>query len=199
MNSSPTPDGELLLLERAVRVGDQSCTCYAILRDRFRLRSTLLDVAILLISAWLSAMVFVQPAIAELLTPFALSKDLWLGMLSIGAFALSLVQLQVNWKGRAQAYGQACVSLSAFVKEGRGILAAGDVPRARSALARHHAVAEALEPIPDSQFLSLKRQHLVKVELSRQLDRSPGMSLLLMRLALWVRDSRAALWGEKKE
>src|SRR5262245_35193618 len=77
-------------LQRALRVCGQSLTAYAVLRDRYRFYANFLDLLILLISAWLVAMVFVQVEIADVLTPPGISRELWLGLLAIGSFCLSL-------------------------------------------------------------------------------------------------------------
>ena len=146
---------------------------------------------ILLISAWLTAMVFAQASIAEQLTPGTLSKDMWLGLLSIGAFGLSLVQLQVNWKARAQVYHQAATALSTFVKEVRPVLGSTDTAKIEAALAKYQVLTESLEPIPESEFVKLKKKHKVKVEISKHLDNYPGASITLFRLKLWYRDTFA--------
>jgi hypothetical protein len=187
------PDSDrLAALERAFRVSDQSCTGYAILRDRYKRRAKALDIAILLISAWITAMVFAEVSIAERLSPPGVPKDLWLGLLSVGAFCLSLVQLQVSWKGRAQTYQQACIALSSFVKEYRPLLRKADSTAVQVALTRYQALAESIEPIPDSQFLALKKRHKLKVEISRHLDTHPAASLTLVRIALWWRDNKSS-------
>jgi len=180
-------------LQRALRVADQSCTGYSALRDRFRARSTFLDLTILLISAWLVAMVFVQPTIAVELSPRGISKDIWLGLLSIGVFFLSLIQLQVDWKGRAGTYQQAAAALSAFVKEFRPLSSEAESTALERALLRYQMLTDTLEPIPESQFLSLKRRHKLKVEVSRHLDTHPGTNIWLIKAALWWRDNRATL------
>lgn len=176
-------------LERAIRVGDQSCTAYAHLRDKYRRYSFWLDLSVLLLSGWLASMVFVQPHIAVALSPKQVPSDIWIGLLSIGAFALSLVQLQVNWKGRAQLYQQAALSLSAFVKEHRSAVGTITGQQAEAALARYSALTDGLEPIPESQFLVLKKKHRLKIELSRLLDEHPGASLPLWRLRIALRDN----------
>lgn len=185
-------------LGRAIRVSDQSCTGYALLRDRYKRWALILDITILLVSAWLTAMVFVQPAIAIQLSPSNIPKDLWLGLLSIGAFGLSLIQLQVNWKGRAEAYQQASAVLSSFVKESRPLIESTDPHAIRLALVRYQAVTESIEPIPESKFLLLKQRHKLKIELSRHLDTYPATSLRLLKVTLWWRDNKS-FFGFKSE
>lgn len=182
-------DSRRAALERAVRVGDQCCTGYAHLRDKYRRYSFWLDLSILLLSGWLVSMVFVQPHIAVALSPKQVPSEIWIGLLSIFAFSLSLIQLLVNWKGRAQLYQQAVLSLSAFVKEYRPLLSTISVQQAEAALARYGALTDGLEPIPESQFLRLKKKHRLKVELSKLLDTHPGANLFLWRIRIVLRDN----------
>lgn len=185
-------------LLRTIRVSDQSCTAYAILRDRYKRRSTLLDLTILLISAWLTAMIWVEPTIAERLTPHGASKEIWLGVLSVGAFALSLIQLQVNWKERANSFHQAMSVLSTYVKELRPLLNSPDIHKIEAALDRYQAITEPLMPIPESDFLKMKQRHQLKIKISKHLDEYPGTNLLLLRLVLRWRDN-ASLRSSSKE
>lgn len=183
-------DSKRTALKRAVRVGDQSCTAYAHLRDKYRRYSFWLDVAILLLSGWVVSMVFVQPHIAVALSPKQIPTDIWIGLLSILAFALSLIQLQVNWKGRAQLYQQAASSLSAYVKEHRPLASTVSEPQADAALARYSALTDGLEPIPESLFLALTKKHRLKVEHRGCSTTTPGASLMLWRLSIALRDNR---------
>lgn len=184
-------------LLRTIRVSDQSCTGYAILRDRYRQWSLLLDLAILLLSLWLNAMVWVQPSIAEKLTPFGMRQDIWLGLLAISAFALSLLQILVNWKEKANSFHQAMLTLSTYVKELRPLWNSEDNKQIENALIRYQTITEPLPPIPDSQFLELKKRHKIKILTSSFLDKHPGTSLTLLRVIVWFRSNKSALnWKE---
>jgi hypothetical protein len=135
-------------------------------------------------------MVFVQPHIAVAFSPKQVPSDIWIGLLSLLVFALSLVQLHVNWKGKAQAYQQAAATLSAFVKELRPLASAISEQQADAALARYTALSDGLEPIPESLFLALKKKHRIKLELSKLLDDHPGANLLMWRISIALRDNR---------
>lgn len=187
-------------LHRTIRVSDQSCTGYAILRDRYRQRSLLLDLSILLLSLWLIAMVWIQPGIADILTPYNLQRDVWLGLLAIFTFALSLLQILVNWKEKANSYQQAMLTLSTYVKELRLLWNSEDKVELENALIRYQAITEPLLPIPDTQFLKLKKRHKLKVVASKFLDKHPGTSLTLLEVILWWRGNKAALnWKNNDE
>ena len=108
-------------LERIRRVSDTLCTGHARLRDRFAQRALILDLCILGLSTWLVALAFVQPRINVRLTPFGLDTQIWMGMLSVAIFFLTLVQFKTDWKGRADAHKRT-LEMYAEVKREAGYL-----------------------------------------------------------------------------
>lgn len=193
MNEQENTSKALADLERTIRVSDQSCTAYAILRDRYKKYSTSLDLFILFLSTWLTAMVWAQPTIAEQLTPPNISKDIWLGVLSVGAFCLSLLQLLVNWKARSNSFQQALNVLSTYVKELRPLRAVPELEKIEIALQRYQAITEPLEPIPEVDFLKLKKHHRLKLKISRHLDEYPGTNIWLLKWKFRLLDNYATL------
>lgn len=180
-------------IERVHRVSDMLCSAHANLRDRYRLHALLLDLSIFALATWLVAMVFVEPQINYTLTPFNLHPDLWLGLLALLTFFLSIVQVLVNWKAKADAHGRS-FSMYAEVKRECGyLLASGKIHENKSDLqrlqARYDMAVDVGVPVPEREFLKQKRKHLLKVELSRHLSKHPSASLLLTRLKLWWRDN----------
>jgi len=57
-------------IERIRNVSDMLCTGHAILRDRYERKALALDLSILALATWLSALAFVTPSINLSLTPF---------------------------------------------------------------------------------------------------------------------------------
>ena len=90
-------------LERIKRVSDMLASAHAQLRDRYSRSAVALDVAILAASTWIVGLVFVDPKIGVRLTPPGIESQIWIGMLSITTFFLSVIQLRVDWKGRSDA------------------------------------------------------------------------------------------------
>src|ERR1700686_1849846 len=91
-------------VERIRRVADQLCTAHAALRDRFKRRVLLLDTVILLASAWLTALAFLDPRLSKWLIPFGIDSQLWIGLFGVLVFVLPLIQLKVDWGGKAEAH-----------------------------------------------------------------------------------------------
>lgn len=63
---------------------------------------------------------------------------------------------------------------------------------------QYRLVSDTLIQIPENDFLRLKRKHLIKVEISRQLDTAPGTSIFLLSLRLWFRDNSPFRMETKK-
>jgi hypothetical protein len=161
------------------------------LRDRYTRRALLLDLFTLAFSTWVVALAFVGPSIAKALTPFGWGPTIWLGVLSSGTFFLTLVQLKTDWKSRADAHKRT-LDLYAEVKREAGYLLASqewDDAGYRRVLARYDLASAVGMAIPESDFLSMKKRHKLKVALSKVLDDAPGSSVVLLRLRFWIRDN----------
>ena len=87
-------------IERVKRIADMSCSAHAFLRDKYYFKSQALDLAIVVSSTWIIALVFVEPRIGIKLTPGPIEPIIWVGLLSVGNFVLSLFQFIINWKDK---------------------------------------------------------------------------------------------------
>ncbi len=191
-----TNDQRRKQLKRSARVADQMCTAHAILHDRCYWLALGLDLFLLLCAVWLNAMVFVEPAISLTLSPFGIDSKLWLGFLAIATFFLGVAQVRIGWKSKKDAHAKARSFYAAIKSECRHILSRSkevDDASFKSLMDRYAFGGEMLAEIPEASFLSLKKQHKLKVLISRYMDRRPGASLLCLRIRLWWRDNRAEL------
>jgi hypothetical protein len=75
-------------LERIKRVSDMLVTGHARLRDRYSRRAILLDLAVMALMTWLTAVVFIEPGIFVKVTPFGVEPPVWVGFLGIFWFFL---------------------------------------------------------------------------------------------------------------
>lgn len=184
-------DGTREELGRVRRVSDMLCTAHAGLRDRYARRALALDLSILALSTWLVALAFVEPRINISLTPFRLDPQVWGGLLAVGTFFLTIVQLKADWKTRSEAHART-LDLYAEVKREAGYLLAAELlddDGVRRVLARYDIASAVGVAVPEKDFLPQKRRHLVKIALSRRLDKFPASALPLARLRLWCRNN----------
>jgi hypothetical protein len=178
-------------LERIRRVSDTLCTGHAGLRDRYARRALLLDLAILSSSLWLVAVAFVEPHLGARLTPFQWDQQIWIGMLGVLTFLLTIVQLKTDWKARADAHNRTLDIYSEVKREAGYLIATGEFGDdvCRRVLARYDMASAVGVAMPEADFLPQKRRHKLKVALSKHLDAHPGASLTLTRLRFWLRDN----------
>src|ERR1700691_3037809 len=177
-------------MERIRRVADMLATAHAGLRDRYGCLATVLDLGVMALSTWLTAIVFIEPRINLKLTPFGIDPQLWVGFLGIFTFFLSIVQLRVDWKGRSDAH-QRSFDLYSEVKRECGYLLASQetltADNCQRVLSRYDLATEVGTALPEGDFLRQKQRHLEKIAISRHLDTHPFASLLLLRLRFWWR------------
>jgi hypothetical protein len=175
-------------VDRVLRVSDMLVTAHANLRERFARRALILDLTVLAVSVWLTAVIFVEPRLNIKLTPFHLDPNIWVGLLGVFAFFLSIVQLRVDWKGRSDAHKRS-FDLYWEVKNQCRFLLAGGGPlkheACQHALTMFELASDVGCQIPENEFLKQKRNHLRKVAMSRHLDRHPATSLTLLRIKMW--------------
>lgn len=167
-------------------------SAHAALRDRYAHRATALDLTILALSTWLVSVVFVEPRIGLKLTPFRLEPEIWVGLLGILAFFLTIAQMTVDWKGKADAHKRSFDMYVQVKRECTYLLASGkdiDAESSQRPLARYDLAVQVGVPVPERFFLVQKRNHLRKIAISKHLDTHPGTSIPLLRLKFWWRDN----------
>jgi hypothetical protein len=177
-------------VERIQRVSDQLCTAHAAMRDRFSRRQFAADVIVLLLSAWITSMGFVDPHLAPWLTPPHLDQQLWIGLLGSVTFGLTLIQFKADWRGRSEAHQRSFNMYTEVKREAAYLRAlAGPIPdrEFQHLVDRYDMASDVGTGVPEKCFLPLKRRHKLKIAISRVLDEKPGSSIWLTKLKLILR------------
>jgi hypothetical protein len=182
-------------VKRIHRVSDMLCSAHASMRDRYSRRALLLDIAILASSTWVLALVFVEPRIGLALTPMHIDPVLWIGLVSIASFFMSIVQVKVDWKGCSDKHVQALRMYAEVKRECSYMLASGHgliKDECQNILVRYEMAGSLGVEIAEGEFLRQKARHLRKVRISKYLDSHPSASVLFIRVKAWLRDNRAS-------
>jgi len=149
------------------------------------------DILVLFFSAWLSAIVFAGEVVISYLNPTDIDNSIFVGMVSVSIFVISLIQMKTDWKQKSEAHKEAVKSYSQIKLQLAALLSQQVITNAdyEASREKYMSIGSFSTPIPDAQFLRLKKKHKLKVELSKLLGQFPGASLFLLRLKIWWRDN----------
>jgi hypothetical protein len=178
--------------ERIRRVSDMLCSGHADLRDRYARYAFILDISILALSTWIATLAFIDPKLAPFVTPFKLDPQIWTGVLGTIAFFLSILQLRVDWKGRADSHKRS-LEVYAEIKRLTGNLLGSENElnnqECNDVLSRYYMATVVGASIPEREFLRQKKRHLTKIVISKVLDTHPAASIFILRIRLWFQDN----------
>lgn len=184
----PAPLPNELLRQR--QLVDQTASMHAALRDRASMISTTITLVLLCGGAISAALAFAGTDTALELVGVSLTRSVWLGIFSVVVFIGTLVELVMDHRGVARQHGSAVRLLadlkSAYRRAEPG--SEGDWSPAMVALTtRYDDVMTQIPTIPEARFNALKARHLRKVEISKLLSDTPGLSERQARRRLQVR------------
>ena len=182
--SEPVPPNEET--ERQYRVMRQTLDAHLFLRERYGRLATITHVTLLVCSVVFCATTFAPDDLYRWIGLKATSAKYVRGVASVVCFAISLVLLVLDFKGRAALHGAAHERWTRALTEFRQVQPndGQEWPikhRKRLCRAYWSADKESVR-IPNGSFTSLKGKHLRKVEISKFKSRYPGCP----RLVLWV-------------
>lgn len=173
---------------RQSRLVDQALTMQARLRDRDERVGTGLLSLTVLSSVVGVAFAFASDDIAVTVLGITGGRPTWLGWLAVVSAGLTSVELVLDRRGAAQRRRDAVGLLSSLKSEYRTMLEVGvDSTEARRLSEKYSLVMATVPAVPERVFNRLKAAHLLKVEISRELSRSPGLSYMAARRAVRAR------------
>jgi hypothetical protein len=170
--------------ERQYRTLDLMLSMHASLGQRYNRRAVLLNSALLAASAILCSLTF---APEDLLSSFGIAAKgakFMVGGASAVIFALSIIELRVNWQHIGMQHIEAANKLAALKTKYRDCYALPmeqREPVQRTLSEDYATVMQALPLIPDRWFATLKAEHLFKRELSSAIDHAPTAPLWLLK------------------
>ena len=185
------PEGLAGQLSKVQQRADMFCTAHSRLKARFALKALGLDLFLFGLSSWLVAMAFVEPRINLKLTPFGIDSQIWVGLLSVGTFFLTILQLRTNWKGTSEAHERTLDLFAEVKQQARLMQAEGtkDELAIKRILENYNLACKIGIDIPEGEFLNHKRAHLLKRAISNHIDNHPAASVILLRIRFWLRDN----------
>lgn len=189
---------EISEYRRKFRVCDQMLSSHAALRDRYRRLATGLILIIMALSiAGVALALQDDPSVGIL--GIDLEAKEWLAILAAVVLFCSIVDLVIDWRGRAWGHAHAAERLGELKGQFRGVeIDGGKVETGGVNLdVAYEEVMAAIIEIPNAAFNRLKAKHRRKVAVSKLLDESPGAPLLYLRWRV-LRESLAKARATKE-
>jgi len=189
--SDPVPSHEEI--ERQYRVMRQTIDAHSFLRERHLRWATVTHVSLLVCSVIFCATTFAHDGVYRWIGFEPTSAKYFRGMASVVSFAISLVLLVLDFKGKAALHGAALERWSRAHTEFRQVQPneGQEWPtkhRERLHRAYWNADKESVR-IPNANFTSLKGKHLRKVESSKLKSRYPGCPRVVLWASIRCRDT----------
>lgn len=184
--------------DRQYRVLDQMLSAHAMLRDQYRRKALLLNTGLLTAAIALNAFVFAGDDV--LVAMFGLKPEhvrMGLGIASVATMILSILELRVDWPGKARSHAEAAdhlCTLRARFRESYDNRSAGrpvDTDSVDVLTQEYNRTMAALPAIPDKRFLGLKAAHQHKRLLSQEISAHPSAPVVLLSLKLKWKAIRA--------
>lgn len=183
-------------ISRRYRVAKQTLAMHCDLRDHFARVGLSLEMFFMVFAAITAATTFANDDLYLFFFADPGNGRLIIGLLSVLAFAGSLVLLLLNPRGESSKHGQAADRWTVLVLEFRerrseeGAWAESD---SRQLSCEYARVCDICVRIPDRKFNKLKSRYLQKVEISKLKDKHSGCPIMILRLACRWRDTCAAI------
>jgi hypothetical protein len=173
--------------DREYRVVDQMISMHAYITQAKKSQALWLSVGLLFGSAITCGFTFADDATIRLLGIGPGRERLVVGFASLFLFALSIVELRVDWGGIARAHEDASKRLSLLKAKYRKAQASqlADKQLLWLELSKEYTdTLASVAEIPEKSFAKLKAHHRYKVELSRMIDKRAGVPVWLLALYL---------------
>jgi len=170
--------------DKQYRVLDQTLSMHASLRDCYKLRALVLNCFLLFAAVVLNACVFIDDATLTTLGLDAGRVTIAISLSSVAIFAISILELRVDWNGVAKGHESAVEKLSVLKFKYRESIdrAKAHCETEHLALATEYARTCAdIPPIPEAVFNKLKRRHLLKKLVSEKIAQNPGVPIWMVK------------------
>ncbi len=182
-----TPEGTELSRKKQVarslyKKANMLASCHSVLSDRYSHRHTILMSVLLAFSTLVVGLTFISEQFVLTTTGLGSDTLTWIrGTASIVVFAAGLLVSQWDWAGKAAKHREAVRHYFLVAHRARFLLEAADeqpiTDEAIHELQTQYERSESLPKIPEVEFLKLKQQHLRKLAISRDLEKSPHSSI----------------------
>jgi hypothetical protein len=187
--------------QRQYEVVDQLLSMHSIYRDRLELRAFLLNSLLVAASLILCAASFINDEQIRLLGWDPNVARLIFGGISVVVLIFAIAEFRVDWKSVAGKHALAVHQLGELKVEYRTEFSRSqgqDEKANRRLTLQYKRIMKDLVPVPERQFVGLKKLHQAKKALSRRIAENPTSPVWFLRFVMcWEGLWRA--WRDRKK
>lgn len=179
-------------IKRIKRVSSQMCSMHSSLEDSYKTKALILNLSLTSLSGWLVSLTFIGPMIGNSFNPTSLKNEIFFGIVSVITFILSLFELKLGFKEMSSRHSQSKKCWFKVLQNIRLILNDEQEITKEQVILIQDQVDSADDhslPIPSAKFLKLKKEHLLKIKISKQLDSHPGLIIWLYKVKIIFKDT----------
>jgi hypothetical protein len=172
-------------LRHQYRTMNMWLTIYEKLYSRYRMRTRLLELALLICSILLCLTTFVDSRILRFLLITPGKGQMILGFSSLAVLVIALLLWILDWKEKAASFGGAVDTLNKTYTECYQLLKleAAEIEDLRTKSLIYSAIIHNLPKIAEQDFHKLKAFHKRQMELDKMIELYPGSSVWLLKIS----------------
>jgi hypothetical protein len=179
-------------IERQFRVLRQTLFIHSYLRDNYKTKTTLLDIVIISASTIFCSATFASDQTFISLGLYPDNSKLFLKIISIIAFAASLILLIVDWKGKATLHKEAAQKFSEVLelfRSHRSVSKSWAINDFQLLSDSYWNVNRNTIHIPTKMFCKLKAKYLKQLKIGELLSENPGCPKFIINFKLTISSS----------
>lgn len=170
-------------------------TCHSVLSDQYRSCNTILTTAILVFSVLEVGTAFISEQFVQRTVGISPDTLMWIeGLLAMSLFATGLLLSQWNFANKAADHRTAIRHCFVVLNRARYLLDSEE-PLSKEKLEDLRVLyaknTEEIPKIPERRFLAMKQHHLRKIAMSREISRTPHVSLRQIRKRLREQENQS--------
>lgn len=177
VSSDPNSEELIKLKDKAERIRH----AHFMISNRYEIRGKLLHAAILIGSSGVAILTFANYETFKTLFPH-LTQNIFsiiVGCIASVVFILTVIEEYIRWRDKAKEHEKAGKLLTTFIRETDGILlhAGSQLQQINHIRDKYTQLNETIPPIPDKDFIKAKQEYLMKVCISKELDKNPFLDI----------------------
>ena len=173
--------------DRQYNTIDLMINSHALLRDKYKFLALILNIGLLVVSVFICAFVFVDVQLFSQIGLDPQKSKIFLGVLSVICFGLSLIEYRIDLKGKSSLHSDAAnrlADLKAQFRDSYSKFKGSSELENKILFQKYNETMDRIIKIPESQFVKLKSKYHYKKILSKMINDYPSTPIILLKIKI---------------